>query len=152
LRDESKFTEHEESTYKTLQIQREKLRGQAKTLTKEKELLKKIKSVVLNMKDDMLKSVIEPQFSQIRSDYILDEDSLEIIDQYARELKDYLTGPLTAFSNEKFARLETIDDVIKVCLESFAEIEGKIKPYEEKLTNKAKFVKLSGELDKEVQN
>jgi len=151
LRDESRFTKDEESNYKALQVQKEQFQGQSKTLTKEKELLGKIKSVVNNMKDDMLKSVIEPHFSQIRSDYILDENSLKIIAQYARDLKDHLMGPLTKFSNEKFARLEAIDEEIKDCLERFADIKGKIKPYEEKLTNKAKFEKLSAELEKENQ-
>lgn len=151
LRDESKFTNKEEVEYKALQFQKGKLQEQVKRLTTEKELLGEIKTVVLNMAGDVLQFVIEPQFSQIRNDYVLDEDSLKTIDRYARELKDHLTGPLTTFGTEKFARLEVIDDEIKNCLESSAEIEGKIKPYEEKLTNKAKFEKLRGELDKEVQ-
>lgn len=151
LRDESKFTEQEESEYKALQTERETFQSKVKTLTREKELLEKIKSTVLGMKDNVLRCVIEPQFSQIRNDYILDEDSLKTIDRYAHELKDLLTGPLTAFVAEKFPRLEVIDNEIRICLESFAGVEGKIRPYEEKLTNKAKFEKLSGELEKEVR-
>lgn len=151
LRDESKFTDKEEDEYKALQVQKEKLQEQVKRLTKEKGLLGKIKAVVLNMAGDVLQSVIEPHFSQIRKEYTLDDDSLKTIDQYVRDLEELLRGPLTTFGSEKFARLEVIDGETIACLESFGEIEGKIKPYEEKLTNKAKFEKVSGELRKEVQ-
>lgn len=151
LRGESRFTDKEEAEYKAVQVQKEELQGQIKKLTKEKELLGKIKSIVLKMKDDLLSAVVEPQFSQMRSDYVLDADSLKIIDRYASELKDYLTGPLAAFSADRFARLDVIDNEIGSCLRRSAGIEVKIKPFEEKLTNKAKFEKLSSELNGEVK-
>ncbi|MCK4751868.1 MAG: hypothetical protein KAS75_00375, partial [Planctomycetes bacterium] len=151
LRDESKFTDQEEADYKVLQGKKEKVLGQLRGLAKEKKLLTKIKAVVLSIADDVLNSVVKPVFSEIRREYAIDADSLSIIDEYASELKNTLTDPLTTFGTEKFARLEKIGSEIKICLESQAKVESEIKPFEAKLTNKAKFEKLSEELNKEVQ-
>lgn len=151
LRDEAKFTEEEESEYKLLQVQTGEAKRQSTRLTNEKELLRKIKEVVVNVACDVLHTVAEPLFAEIRSEYIRDDDAQKTIDHYVAELKNVLAVPLTAFAAEKFARLNAIDDEIKVCLESYAAAIARMKPFGEKLTNKARFEKLSGELDEETR-
>lgn len=151
LRDESEFTEKEEGDYKQLQVKKGELQEQVKRLRKEKELLVKIKAVITNMASNVLSSIVEPQLSQIRNEYILDEESVKTIDDYAGKINDILRTPLEQFGNEQFGRLEVIDVEIEKCLRNLIEVDAKIKPFEGKLTNKAKFEKLSSELDKEIR-
>lgn len=151
LREESKFTETEEAQYKALQVQGVEYQTQLRLLMKEKDLLGKIKAAVTNMGKNVVQAVIEPQFSEIRSEYVLDEKSLATIDEYVRKLQKQLAGPLKVFGDEEFGRLEVIDGQIRACLEGAAEITTKIKPFQDKLTNKTKFERLTEELGKELR-
>jgi len=151
LREEAKFTAKEEAEYQLLQVQSEAAEGEARMLTREKELLGKIKDVVLYIAGAGIGSMVEPLFAKIRDEYSRDEGSLSTINRHVDDLKDVLSLPVTAFAAEKFVRLDVIDDEIKVCLERLASVVAKIKPLEEKMTNRAKFNKLSGELDQETQ-
>ena len=149
LRKDSKFTEEQEEAYKALQGQLNATQKQLEKLNKQKNLLTKIKDAVLRMSNNVLGNVINPQFSQIKTDYILDEDALATIEGFLNKLKGVLEGPLERFVEEEFSQLETIDGETLKCLEIIGVIKGKLKPFESKLINKTKFDALNLELEGE---
>jgi len=151
LREESQFSDIEEKAYKALKVKEHEAHEKFKNLNKQKELLTKIKAIILGMSGNVLETVLIPQFSQIRNEYMFDEEALGSIDEYANKMKDVLIDPLEKFASEEFVQLETIDDVIKSCLEGLAEVKKALGPYEGKLKNKSKFEALGVELAGEVQ-